>query len=132
MSGELGYMDSSAITKLVVDEAESAALRAFLASGPVVATSALALVEVVRAVRAQGPAAVALARAVLSTIEIVELTDSIASDAATPDPPLLRSLDAIHLATARALGDQLGPVITYDRRMQEAIIALGLTLAAPA
>lgn len=132
MSGELGYMDSSAITKLVVDEAESAALRAFLASGPVVATSALALVEVVRAVRAQGPAAVALARAVLSTIEIVELTDSIASDAATLDPPLLRSLDAIHLATARALGDQLGPVITYDRRMQEAIIALGLTLAAPA
>ncbi len=128
------YLDSSAIVKLVQREAESNALRRLLRhhrnDGRV--TSALARVEVVRAVAAGGPAAVAHARRQLARIDHVTM-DRVLLDAAATLAPLqrLRSLDAIHLASALALGSDLGFVITYDRRMADAATALGISTVAP-
>lgn len=132
MSDEIAYMDSSAITKLAIAESESAALAMFLGRTSVRATSALSTVEVIRAVRPHGLAAVGRARAVLGQMQIVGITEDILSAAANLEPVLLRSLDAIHVASALALGAHLRVVVTYDVRMQEAARAAGLNVVAPA
>jgi len=128
------YLDSSALVKLVRLEAESGALRRFLrrhgADGRV--TSALARVEVVRAVSAGGPTAVAQARRQLARVDQVNLDRDLLNDAATLLPgSILRSLDAIHLAAARSIGADLRAVVTYDRRMADAAAALSLEVEAP-
>jgi uncharacterized protein len=133
MSAErASYLDSSAIVKLVVREPESRALRMHLRTRPIRASCGLALVEVLRAVRAHGPAAVARARAILSAIHVVHLDEALLNAAAELDGSILRSLDAIHLAAAQAFGSDLGAVVTYDARMSEAAQALGLPVIAPA
>ncbi len=129
------YLDSSAIVKLVAQEAESAALRRFLrrhrADDRV--TSALARVEVVRAVAPTGPTAVALARRQLGRLHQIALDAELLDRAATLAPvALLRSLDAVHLAAAELIGTELRAVVTYDRRMQDGAVALGLPVDAPA
>lgn len=126
------YLDSSAIVKLVVREAESAALRRFLRRRPTRVSSALARVEVVRAVRLQGPEAQARAHAVLARIRLLRIDDDVLSLAAILEPALLRSLDAIHLASARVFGAELGGVVTYDARMRDAAELLGLPVFEPA
>lgn len=126
------YLDSSALVKLVITEPESRALRTFVGRHPERASCTLARVEVLRAVRPHGPAAVARARQVLRRIDLVRLDDDLLEDAATLDPRILRSLDAIHLAAARAFGDDLRAVVTYDARMTRAAAVLGLPVAAPA
>jgi predicted nucleic acid-binding protein len=117
--------------KLVVAEPGSDALLAFLADRPVRVSCSLARVEVVRAVHAQGPAAVARAGQMLRRIQLLRLDDELLDDAAGIDPRVLRSLDAIHLAAARRLGDRVREVITCDRRMLDAAELLGLTAVAP-
>lgn len=130
------YLDSSALVKLVKREAESGPLQRFLrrhrVDGRV--TSALARVEVVRAVSGGGPAAIAHARRQLSRVDHINLDRDLLDDAATlsPGSRLLRSLDAIHLASARVIGSDLRAVVTYDQRMGDAAVALGLTVEAPA
>ena len=125
------YLDSSALVKLVVAEPESAALRRFLRGHPERVSSALARVEVLRAVRFQGPAAVERARRALARIRLLRLDDILLDAAAALEPRVLRSLDAIHLASAQALADQLDCVATYDRRMAEAAALLRIPVRAP-
>ena len=128
------YFDSSALVKLVVQEPESDALRRFMRrhARERRVTSALARVEVVRAVAAGGPGAVAHARRQLARIDQLAIDRDLLDAAATLAPGVvLRSLDAIHLAAARALGTELMSVLTYDRRMQAAATALGVTVDAP-
>jgi predicted nucleic acid-binding protein len=125
------YLDSSALVKLVVVEPESAALRRELLREPDRATCALARVEVVRAVRPHGSAAVTRARRLLRRLDLVQLDDELLDAAAMLDDGVLRSLDAIHLAAARTLGDELTTVITYDERMKIAAAAVGLPVSAP-
>lgn len=67
----------------------------------------------------------------LSRVDLVRINDRVLSDAATLLPAELRALDAIHLATARLLGDALARVITYDDRLAEAARGLGLSVVAP-
>jgi uncharacterized protein len=129
---EVVYLDSSAIVKLVVVEAESQRLREFLADYPVSVSCSLARTEVVRAVRDIGFAAVQRARAVLATLDLVNLDDALLDDAAVLQPLVLRSLDAIHLCAARLLGSDLHALVTYDQRMASAASGLGLPTAAPA
>lgn len=129
------YLDSSALVKLVKAESESGALRRFLrrhsADGRV--TSALARVEVVRAVSAGGPVAVAHARRQLARVDQVTVDRDLLDEAATLAPgSILRSLDAIHLASARSIGAELRAIVTYDQRMTEAAVALSLMVEAPA
>lgn len=129
------YLDSSALVKLVKLEPESGALRRFLrrhqSDGRV--TSALARVEVVRAVAAAGPAAVAQARRQLARVDVINIDRTLLDQAATLAPgTMLRTLDAVHLASAASIGADLRAVVTYDRRMADAAAALSLAVEAPA
>jgi len=125
------YLDSSAIVKLVVLEAESAALRRFLRRHPSRVSSALARVEVLRAVRLHGEAATGHARAVLGRIALLGIDDEVLDRAAGLDGPVLRSLDAIHVATALGLEADLEILLTYDERMRKAAAAAGLRTETP-
>jgi predicted nucleic acid-binding protein len=122
------------MVKLVTLEADSRALRRYLRRhrGDGRVTSALARVEVVRAVAGGGPAAVAHARRQLARVDQITLDRQLLDDAATlASGSLLRSLDAIHLASARAIGSALRGIVTYDERMGEAALLLGLNTEAP-
>ncbi|MBA3418810.1 MAG: type II toxin-antitoxin system VapC family toxin [Geodermatophilaceae bacterium] len=127
------YLDSSAIVKLVQTEAESEELTRFLRGRRTdrQVSSALARVEVVRAVQRGGAAAVASARRQLGRMTLFPMHRNLLDDAADLGNGGLRSLDAVHLASARRLGDELRAVVTYDLRMQAAAEALGLPTAAP-
>jgi predicted nucleic acid-binding protein len=125
------YLDSSALVKLVIAEPESRALRRYLQREPARASCALARVEVLRAVRAHGPAAVARARRLLQRVSLVRIDDALLEAAVTIDPGVLRSLDAIHLAAAQVFGDEVTAVVTYDNRMATAASLLDLQVAAP-
>ena len=125
------YLDSSALVKLVVAEPESSALRRYLRRHPVRASCALARVEVVRAVRPHGAPAMTRARQLLRRLDLIQLDDELLDAAATLDGVVLRSLDAIHLAAAHTLGDELTAVVTYDDRMTTAAGLAGLVVDAP-
>ena len=126
------YLDSSAIVKLAVEEPETAALRRYLRRKSPFVSSALARTEVTRALLPLGEAAVRAGNDVLSGIELVRINDRVLGSAGRLLPPELRSLDAIHLATAQQLGTDLARLVTYDERMTEAARAMGLAVAAPA
>ena len=127
----LVYLDSSAVVKTVVEEAGSDALDAFLRDYDTHASSELARTEVVRAIRRSQPFALARAFEALEKLVLIELSQTILDSAGLLDPPALRSLDALHLATARSLSPQLAAFVTYDERMSQAGAALGLPVAAP-
>jgi predicted nucleic acid-binding protein len=132
MSGERAtYLDSSAIVKLAVSEPESRALRTYLRRRKPHVSSALARTEVARALLPAGEAAVRRGHDVLARIQLVRITDRVLAAAGTLAPPELRSLDAIHLATAQQLGGDLARVVTYDDRMAAAARHLGWTVARP-
>jgi predicted nucleic acid-binding protein len=126
------YFDSSALVKLVVREAESADLEAAIAQGDwQIATSALSVVEVGRAARRAGSRELAAANQILDEIDTLPLSLTVLRSAADLPPLLLRSLDAVHLASAVLLGGECEAVVTYDVRMQEAARGLGLEVRAP-
>lgn len=125
------YLDSSAIVKLAVAESESAALRGYLRRrGPFV-SSALARTEVGRALAPLGARAVLRGDDVLARLDLVRISDRLLDAAARLPPAELRTLDALHLATAQQLGGSLARVVTYDQRMSAAAQALGWTVVAP-
>src|SRR5438876_565127 len=125
------YIDSSAIVKLTVREAESTALRAHLRRRRPVVSSALARTEVLRALLPFGETVMARGVAVLGSLELIRMSDRVLIAAGRLLPSELRSLDAIHLATAQQLGRDLRHVVTYDDRMAAAAQDLGLGVAAP-
>lgn len=124
------YLDSSAIVKLVVKEAETAALRRFLRRRTLV-SSALARTEVHRAVLPHGDGARKTADAVLERLELLRINDRILKAAGALQPAGLRTLDAIHLASALTLKDDLAHVLCYDDRLSEAMTTNGLAATAP-
>lgn len=126
------YLDSSAIVKLAIDEPQSTALRSYLRRrGPLV-SSALARTEVVRALLGEGDLGLARGRDVLSRLDLIRVNDRVLSAAGVLLPEDVRSLDAIHLATALQLGGDVRQMVTYDERMADAAAGLGLRTAAPA
>ena len=133
-SGVRLYLDTSALVKLVVAEAESAALSEYLHgfAEDTLFTAALARTELVRAVADGGQPAILEARILLDSIDIVALSRALLDDAGTLPPAPLRTLDAIHLAAAQRAGRALRAVITYDNRMTDAAAALGLPTVGPA
>lgn len=133
MSAErkLTYVDSSAIVKLAVQEPESAALRRFLARRQPLVSSALARTEVARALLPSGPEAVARGEEVLQRIQLLRINDRVLSAAGHLLPLELRSLDAIHLASADELGASVRQIVTYDERMADAARTIGWTVVAP-
>ena len=125
------YLDSSGLVKLVLPERGSAELEEYLRDWPRQVSSALARVEVLRAARTRGPEVVAEARVLLDDLDLIAIDRALLDAAAELDPLSLRSLDAIHLATALRLGRDLARLVTYDDRMAAAARALGLTVDAP-
>jgi predicted nucleic acid-binding protein len=128
------YLDSSALVKLVVAEPESMALIERLRGWPERVCSALALTELPRALEGTGlgTAAHRRAREVLARIALVDVDRRILATAAALEPSALRTLDAIHLATALTVREDLEIVVTYDRRLRAAAERVRLEVAAPA
>ena len=127
------YLDSSALLKLLVEEAESAALAAFVAgeAGMRAVSSELAVVEVVRAVRRVAPAAVADARSLVAQLDLVPLSGDVVAQATEVGGPLLRTLDALHLASALAVREALSFFVAYDHRLVDAARTAGFDVRHP-
>lgn len=126
------YLDTSAAVKLVVEEVGSKALRTWLsASMSPIVSSDLLRTELLRATRRGAPDQAQQARAVLDSVTLISISTAIFEHAGTIEPDLLRSLDAIHLAAALDLGDDLDGIITYDDRLTAAAASLGLRVIAP-
>ncbi|HSS73007.1 MAG TPA: type II toxin-antitoxin system VapC family toxin [Gaiellaceae bacterium] len=111
------YLDASALVKLVVPEPESPALRAELARWDRRVSSALVRAELIRAAARVGAAARRLAERVLTTLDLVAVDDAILDAASRVRPADLRTLDAVHLVSAQALGPALGGFVAYDARL---------------
>lgn len=131
MSRPVCFLDSSAVTKLVVAEAESVALTTRLVGCDLVG-SGLLVPEVTRAVRrVHGPPYDALLAQVLDVISLVAVDRVVLAAAADLTPPALRTLDAIHLASALVLGEHLDAFIAYDERLDAAARDAGLPAEQP-
>lgn len=127
----VAYMDASAIVKLVIDEAESGALYRWYVEVERLVTSRIGVIETVRA-SARRTFDTAHRERILSDLETVEVSAAIAGTAAALEPAALKTLDAIHLATALALLPDLDAFVTYDDRLAEAARAIGLPVVRPA
>jgi uncharacterized protein len=128
------YLDTSAAMKLAVLEPESVALRTFLArcEDGFVSSSLLAIELRRAALRANDPAiALAAVATVIPAIRLVRIDDEVIGQAGILLPPSLRSLDAIHLATALSLGAAVEAMVCYDNRLTEAATAAGLHVNSP-
>ena len=121
------YFDTSAVVKLVVAEDRSdETYRLWQQPGSTGVSSALLKAELLRAARDQDAEIKQRARQVLSTFNLMTVSDSVLELAATLDPSVLRTLDAIHVATALSAGDELSGVVTFDVRMAQAAANQGL------
>jgi predicted nucleic acid-binding protein len=132
LTDRIVYADSSALVKLIVEEAESCALEGELSDDPTLVSSALARVEVARAVRIQtrGDAvAEAAAARLVASCRLVPAVDEILERATALATRHLGTLDAIHLASALTVAPH--SVVTYDRGLAEAAVAARLRVVVP-
>lgn len=130
------YLDSAAVVKMIRDEAESAGLVGWLNehSGEVLVSSVLVEVEVPRALRRSQPRRLAAVASTLGRLVRIEMDTAVRATAGAYVNAHLRSLDAIHLATAEHLvasDKRLTAFVTYDKRLAAAASEAGLTVAAP-
>jgi predicted nucleic acid-binding protein len=126
------YLDTSALAKLVVTEAESGALRAWLSGqrGTPLTTNSIGAVELQRLAARVSRQATSAAVLLLARIDLLSLTPGALAAAAQLPPPEVRTLDALHLASAAELSD-LHVLVTYDRRMRTAALDYGLSVQSP-
>lgn len=129
----LYYLDTSAALKLLAEENHSRAFAAFYDNnaGASWVSSALLRVEAMRTVTRVLPAALPDARDLLSAFDFVSIDDDIVDGAMNEPDRMLRSLDAIHLATARVLGPDLDALVTYDDRLQAAATEAAIPVVSP-
>lgn len=126
------YLDTSAAVKLVHEEHGSAALLAWMSERErMLASSALLHTELLRATRRSRPDLLVRARALLDHVTLIEISWDVRERAGLLDPDGMRSLDAIHLASALALTEDLEGIVTYDVRLAAAALEVGLTVVAP-
>jgi|SRR5271154_605586 len=132
------YVDTSALLKLLVREAESTAIERELVRWPSLATSIVAEVELPRAVasaRQDRPDAVIdgslILQGVVASAAIIELSEVIVAAARNVIPVHVGALDAIHIASALSLDEELAGVATYDNRMADALARAGVNVIAP-
>lgn len=123
------YVDTSALAKLVIPEAESEAMSAFAVDSML--TSALASTELRRTVRRMAPHLLVEAEQVLARVVQLTIDADVLRAAGALDPLSLRTLDAIHLATALRVRDDIDTFVAYDRRLLEAAHAAGIPTASP-
>lgn len=125
------YLDASALVTLLSGRTHSAELRAYLAGTPgtPMATSTIGFIETVRTMDRVGSYPTLMADLSRSVSEIL-VTEEI-RDVAALLPGGCRTLDAIHVASAQVLGENLTALVSYDRRMLEAARAVGVLAVAP-
>jgi predicted nucleic acid-binding protein len=126
------YLDASALVKLLVREPETDALRAFVARFPSRATSIVGTVEMTRALLRQAPERAPHLAAFFPCVAVIAFDHDVAVVAGRLAPSALRALDAVHLASAMALGPDLEAFVTYDARLAEAAATAGLAVVVPA
>jgi predicted nucleic acid-binding protein len=129
----LYYADTSAVIKLLVEEMHSKPFAAFY-DGHADAewvSSALLRIELTRAVARALPALLPEARDLLAAFSYIAIDDEIVDGAMNEPDRGLRSLDAIHLATARILAPELEALVTYDDRLVKAATEAGLATVSP-
>jgi predicted nucleic acid-binding protein len=127
------YLDSSALLKLLVEETESAALSLWISqrsSTPKV-SSELAKLEVVRAARRLDDRVVPAARSLVSQVDLIPLNSNLIDEAVDAGEPTLRSLGAIHLASALSIRETLTAFVAYDHRLVVAAQTAGLAAESP-
>lgn len=127
------YLDTSALARLLRHEAETAALNEWLRERMELpwVTSVVGRIELMRLsgrLAAITPSAVGV---LVGGLNLVPLNDDIVQAASTVGPPILRSLDAVHLASALSVADELTTVCCYDQRLAHAVAEHGLAVAAP-
>ena len=129
----LYYIDTSAALKLLAEESHSRAFAKFYdeSAGRSWVSSALLRIEVIRAVSRVMPAALPDARSLLLAFDYVSIDDEVVDAAMNEPDRMLRSLDAIHLATARVLGPDLDGLATYDARLAAAAKDAGISVVDP-
>jgi predicted nucleic acid-binding protein len=127
------YLDTSAALKLVIPEPETAALELWIAEHASLAraSSRLLRIEMLRAVSRHAPHRIDRANIILSGVVLLSMDDA-APTAEIIGDPTLRSLDAIHLATAHGLRTALTAFVTYDKRLITSATALNLPVESPA
>lgn len=125
------YVDSSAFVKLLVREAESDALKAYLASTSLL-TSVITPIEVGRSIRRRGLQDQVGERELFIGVEIRNIDTAVSERAASLQPLILRTLDAIHVASALDLRTELDGFVTYDARLADAARAHRLPVVSPA
>ena len=129
----LYYADASAVVKLLTEETHSKAFAAFY-DGHADAewvSSALLRIEVTRAVARAMPALLPEARDLLTAFSYIAMDDEVVDAAMSEPDRRLRSLDAIHLATARILGPELEALVAYGDRLIKAAADAGLATVSP-
>ncbi|MGH2846394.1 MAG: type II toxin-antitoxin system VapC family toxin [Thermoleophilaceae bacterium] len=132
------YVDASALVKLTFREPESAALRALLGHRPELVSSDLVRVELPRAVRRRAAShdldlqrLLAAVEKTIARVDLVFVTADVLDAAGAIEAPALRSLDAVHLASALSIAPDLASFVTYDGRQAEVARAVGLDVASP-
>jgi len=131
--GDLAYVDTSAFLKLLGNEPESAlVVEAVDSTWPHLVASEILAVEAFRGALRIGGGAPAEVTRLLGLVALQPLSLEVRNSACRIAPPRLRTLDAIHLATAISLGDRIGAIFTYDKRLAEASADAGLRVLAPA
>jgi uncharacterized protein len=125
------YLDASALVTLVSGRPYATGLRDYLAGQPEMpmGTSTIGFIETVRALDRVGSYPTAMPDLLASFTEIL-VTDEI-RDAAASLPGGVRTLDALHIASAQAIGDELVVLLSYDKRMLDIAHTVGLPTAAP-
>jgi len=127
----VAYVDASALVKLVHAEPFSAPFYRWWLEAEGIVTSRIGTIEMARAVQRRPHDAEALGL-VLRRLTVLELDEAIARVAAAIEPPGIRTLDAIHLATGLSLLPELDAFVTYDDRLADAARAVGLPVVRPA
>ena len=127
------YADTSAVIKLLAEESHSRAFAAFYDSHADTewVSSTLSRIELTRAVTRVMPALLPEARDLLSAFSYISMDDDVVEGAMNEPDRGLRSLDAVHLATARILADDLIAIVSYDDRLLKASEEAGLGIASP-
>lgn len=129
----LYYVDTSAAIKLLREEQHSSDFAAFYDANDDASwvSSALLRIEVVRTVNRVMPTLLPDARDLLAAFDVISIDDDIVEGAMNEPNRSLRALDAIHLATARVLGEELDAVVTYDDRLADAAVEAGMSTLMP-
>lgn len=127
------YVDTSAAIKLLREEKHSIAFARFYDENPDASwvSSALLRIELMRAVNRADPALLPDARELLAAFDVIGIDDDIVESAMNEPDRALRSLDAIHLSTARIVGAELTGLVTYDDRLARAASEAGMSVLAP-